>query len=83
MTKTSTATHIDKVVTAIIRDYLDAHGTVAEPRKYIGIARESMSAECQHLLMLTGVVVVVWGKFSTDTSTRSVRFARYCYAGEL
>lgn len=50
MTKINVSTHLNKVMSALVRDYLAAHPATADPRRYLGPARDAMSAEAERLL---------------------------------
>lgn len=50
MTKINVSTHLNKVMSAVVRDYLAAHPDTADPRQYLRPAREAMSAEAERLL---------------------------------
>ncbi|WP_329570564.1 class II fructose-bisphosphate aldolase [Kitasatospora sp. NBC_01266] len=55
MTKVNISTHLNKTFTRTARGYLDAHPEVADPRKYLGPARDAVAAEVARLLrILTG-----------------------------
>ncbi|MDH6109421.1 fructose-bisphosphate aldolase class II [Kitasatospora sp. MAP12-15] len=50
MTKVNVSTHLNKAFTRAVRDYLDTHADVADPRKYLGPARSAVAAEVARLL---------------------------------
>ncbi|WP_035804936.1 class II fructose-bisphosphate aldolase [Kitasatospora mediocidica] len=50
MTKVNVSTHLNKAFTRAVRDYLDAHPETADPRKYLGPARDAVAAEVARLL---------------------------------
>jgi fructose-bisphosphate aldolase class II len=50
MTKINMSTHLNKTMSAVVRDYLAEHPDTADPRKYLGPARAAMSAEAERLL---------------------------------
>ncbi|MEV4616705.1 class II fructose-bisphosphate aldolase [Kitasatospora sp. NPDC049258] len=50
MTKVNVSTHLNKAFTRAARDYLDSHPEVADPRKYLGPARDAVAAEVARLL---------------------------------
>ncbi|MDQ4008815.1 MAG: class II fructose-bisphosphate aldolase family protein [Actinomycetota bacterium] len=50
MTKVNVATHLNKVFTGALCDYLEAHPDAVDPRKYVGAARASMAAEVSTVL---------------------------------
>ncbi|KUJ64940.1 fructose-bisphosphate aldolase [Streptomyces albus subsp. albus] len=50
MTKVNIATHLNKIFTRSVRRDLDARPEVADPRRYLGPAREAVAAEVARLL---------------------------------
>ncbi|MFE4449451.1 ketose-bisphosphate aldolase [Streptomyces sp. NPDC056796] len=50
MTKVNISTHLNKLFTGAVRTYLDAHTGTADPRKYLGPARDAVAAEVARLL---------------------------------
>ncbi|WP_405390554.1 class II fructose-bisphosphate aldolase [Streptomyces sp. NBC_01102] len=50
MTKVNISTHLNKLFTRTVRTYLDAHAETADPRKYLGPARDAVAAEVTRLL---------------------------------
>ncbi|MDI3389330.1 class II fructose-bisphosphate aldolase [Streptomyces sp. B-S-A8] len=55
MTKVNVSTHLNKAFTQAVRTHLEAHPQVADPRKYLGPARDTVAAEVARLLrILTG-----------------------------
>ncbi|MFE5240177.1 MULTISPECIES: class II fructose-bisphosphate aldolase [unclassified Streptomyces] len=50
MTKVNVSTHLNKLFTGAVRTYLDAHAEAADPRKYLGPARDAVAAEVTRLL---------------------------------
>ncbi|MCX4750405.1 class II fructose-bisphosphate aldolase [Kitasatospora sp. NBC_01287] len=55
MTKVNISTHLNKTFTQAARAYLDTHAEVADPRKYLGPARDAVAVEVARLLgVLTG-----------------------------
>ncbi|MFJ8076381.1 ketose-bisphosphate aldolase [Streptomyces sp. NPDC096176] len=50
MTKVNISTHLNKAFTHAARTYLDAHPETADPRKYLGPARDAVAAEVARLL---------------------------------
>lgn len=50
MTKVNISTHLNKLFTGAVRTYLDAHAEAADPRKYLGPARDAVAAEVTRLL---------------------------------
>lgn len=56
LTKINIATHLNVTLTAALRDYLAAHPTVVDPRKYLGAGREALVAEAVRLIgVISGV----------------------------
>jgi fructose-bisphosphate aldolase class II len=52
MTKINVSTHLNKVFTAAVREYLDAHPAVVDTRKYLGAGRDAMAGEVSALLRI-------------------------------
>jgi fructose-bisphosphate aldolase class II len=52
MTKINVSTHLNKVFTAAVRDYLAADPAVVDTRKYLGAGRQAMAAEVATLLRI-------------------------------
>jgi fructose-bisphosphate aldolase class II len=52
MTKINIATQLNKAFTAAVRDYLGAHPSVVDTRKYLSRGREAVAAEVARLLTL-------------------------------
>ncbi|MTD16217.1 ketose-bisphosphate aldolase [Nakamurella sp. YIM 132087] len=52
ITKVNIATRLNQVMTAKVREVLDASATVTDPRKYLGPARDAVAAEVALLLRL-------------------------------
>lgn len=50
--KVNIATHLNKVMTAAVREALGADDKLVDPRKYLGPAREAVAAEVRRLLSL-------------------------------
>lgn len=50
MTKVNMSTHLNKVMSATVRDLLADEPETADPRRYLGPAREAMSRETERLL---------------------------------
>ncbi|MEU6879095.1 class II fructose-bisphosphate aldolase [Streptomyces sp. NPDC046712] len=50
MTKVNISTHLNKLFTRSVRERLEASPTVADPRKYLGPARDAVAAEVARLL---------------------------------
>ncbi|MEU1126836.1 class II fructose-bisphosphate aldolase [Streptomyces sp. NPDC005899] len=50
MTKVNISTHLNKLFTRAVRTYLDAHADAADPRRYLGPARDAVAAEVTRLL---------------------------------
>jgi fructose-bisphosphate aldolase class II len=50
MTKVNISTHLNKIFTAEVRARLAAAPGVADPRKYLGPARDAVTAEVARLL---------------------------------
>lgn len=50
MTKVNISTHLNKLFTRAVRSYLDAHAEAADPRAYLGPARDAVAAEVTRLL---------------------------------
>lgn len=50
--KVNVSTHLNKVFTAAVRAFLDAHPAVVDSRRYVGPGREAMTAEAARLLRL-------------------------------
>ncbi|WP_116040724.1 class II fructose-bisphosphate aldolase [Amycolatopsis palatopharyngis] len=50
MTKINVSTHLNKVFTAAVREYLAANPSAVDTRKYLGAGREAMAAEVSALL---------------------------------
>ncbi|MEU1487402.1 class II fructose-bisphosphate aldolase [Streptomyces sp. NPDC005752] len=50
MTKVNISTHLNKLFTGAVRAYLDTHAEAADPRAYLGPARDAVSAEVARLL---------------------------------
>ncbi|MFJ8859492.1 ketose-bisphosphate aldolase [Streptomyces sp. NPDC102451] len=50
MTKVNISTHLNKLFTRAVRGYLDTHAEAADPRKYLGPARDAVAAEVARLL---------------------------------
>ncbi|WP_406394884.1 ketose-bisphosphate aldolase [Streptomyces sp. NBC_00887] len=50
MTKVNISTHLNKLFTQAVRTYLDTHAEAADPRKYLGPAREAVTTEVTRLL---------------------------------
>ncbi|MFC8953299.1 ketose-bisphosphate aldolase [Streptomyces sp. NPDC057101] len=55
MTKVNISTHLNRTFTRAVRDHLDAHPEAADPRKYLGPARDAVAAEVARLLRLLAV----------------------------
>ncbi|MFE4369148.1 ketose-bisphosphate aldolase [Streptomyces sp. NPDC056835] len=54
MTKINVSTHLNKAFTRAIRDRLTANPRVADPRTYVGPARDAVAAEAARLLRVFG-----------------------------
>ncbi|GGW22607.1 class II fructose-bisphosphate aldolase [Streptomyces xantholiticus] len=52
MTKVNVSTHLNKAFTRAARTYLEAHPETADPRKYLGPARDAVATEVARLLGL-------------------------------
>jgi fructose-bisphosphate aldolase class II len=52
MSKINVSTHLNKVFTAAVREYLDEHPEVVDTRKYLGAGRRAMAAEVTALLKI-------------------------------
>jgi len=52
MTKINISTHLNNAFTTAVRDHLDAHPTVVDPRKYLGAGRAAVAAEVTRLLSI-------------------------------
>ncbi|MFE2018601.1 ketose-bisphosphate aldolase [Streptomyces sp. NPDC059499] len=50
MTKVNISTHLNKLFTQAVRTYLDTHTEAADPRTYLGPAREAVTTEVTRLL---------------------------------
>ncbi|MER5552845.1 class II fructose-bisphosphate aldolase [Streptomyces sp. NPDC002793] len=50
MTKVNISTHLNKLFTRAVRAYLDTHTEAADPRAYLGPARDAVAAEVARLL---------------------------------
>ncbi|WP_203186512.1 class II fructose-bisphosphate aldolase [Streptomyces pratensis] len=50
MTKVNISTHLNKLFTRAVRSYLDTHTEAADPRAYLGPARDAVAAEVARLL---------------------------------
>ncbi|MFC9699400.1 MULTISPECIES: class II fructose-bisphosphate aldolase [Streptomyces] len=50
MTKVNISTHLNKLFTGVVRERLGASPDVADPRKYLGPARDAVAAEVARLL---------------------------------
>ncbi|MET9589482.1 class II fructose-bisphosphate aldolase [Streptomyces sp. NPDC006516] len=50
MTKVNISTHLNKLFTRAVRTYLDAHTEAADPRAYLGPARDAVATEVTRLL---------------------------------
>ncbi|MFE6037671.1 ketose-bisphosphate aldolase [Streptomyces sp. NPDC056452] len=50
MTKVNISTHLNKLFTQAVRAYLDTHTEAADPRTYLGPAREAVTTEVTRLL---------------------------------
>ncbi|MFI8966357.1 ketose-bisphosphate aldolase [Streptomyces sp. NPDC053493] len=50
MTKVNISTHLNKLFTTTVRERLDASPDLADPRKYLGPARDAVAAEVARLL---------------------------------
>ncbi|MFF5786042.1 ketose-bisphosphate aldolase [Streptomyces sp. NPDC012693] len=55
MTKVNVSTHLNRTFTRVVRDHLDAHPEAADPRKYLGPARDAVAAEVARLLRVLAV----------------------------
>ncbi|NWF28783.1 class II fructose-bisphosphate aldolase [Streptomyces sp. PKU-EA00015] len=56
MTKVNISTHLNKLFTCTVRERLEASPDVADPRKYLGPARDAVASEVARLLgVLAGV----------------------------
>ncbi len=67
ITKINIATHLNKVMTAAIREALAASGSV-DPRKYLGPGRDAVTAEVARLLVLFAPEPSVLGALTPTTS---------------
>lgn len=54
--KVNVSTHLNKVFTAAVREFLEANPNVVDSRKYLAPAREAMSREAERLLRLFAVL---------------------------
>ncbi|MDV5149507.1 class II fructose-bisphosphate aldolase [Streptomyces sp. SBC-4] len=54
MTKVNVSTHLNKAFTRAARTYLESHPETADPRKYLGPARDAVAAEVARLLEILG-----------------------------
>lgn len=54
MTKVNVSTHLNKAFTHAVRTYLEAHPQVADPREYLGPARDTVASEVARLLQVLG-----------------------------
>lgn len=52
MTKVNIATQLNKTFTAAVREYLDAHPSVVDTRKYLGAGRDAVAGEVARLLAI-------------------------------
>lgn len=50
LTKVNVSTHLNKVFTAALREYLQDNASVVDPRKYLGAARTALAAETARLI---------------------------------
>lgn len=50
LTKINIATHLNVTLTVALREFLAAHPTVVDPRKYLGAARSAVTAEVVRLI---------------------------------
>lgn len=50
LTKINVSTHLNKVFSAALRDYLAQNTEVVDPRKYLGAARDTLAGEITRLL---------------------------------
>ncbi|MFJ8867072.1 ketose-bisphosphate aldolase [Streptomyces sp. NPDC102473] len=50
MTKVNISTHLNKLFTRTVRAHLDTHADAADPRAYLGPARDAVAAEVARLL---------------------------------
>lgn len=50
LTKINVSTHLNKVFSGALRDYLAANTAVVDPRKYLGAARDALAGEVARLL---------------------------------
>ncbi|MFC8224657.1 ketose-bisphosphate aldolase [Streptomyces sp. NPDC057287] len=50
MTKVNISTHLNKLFTRAVRAHLDTHADAADPRAYLGPARDAVAAEVARLL---------------------------------
>ncbi|MEV6400012.1 class II fructose-bisphosphate aldolase, partial [Streptomyces sp. NPDC051907] len=54
MTKINVSTHLNKSFTRAVRSYLAEHPHVADPRRYLGPARDAVAADVARLLRVFG-----------------------------
>ena len=52
ITKVNVATQLNKVFTSAVREYLAAHPTEVDPRRYLGAGRAAMADEAERLLVV-------------------------------
>ena len=52
MVKINIATHLNRIFTSALRDFIAANPGVVDTRKYLGAARRSVEAEAARLLQL-------------------------------
>ena len=52
MTKVNIATHLNNAFTTAVREHLAEHPDVVDTRKYVGAARDAVTAEAARLLEL-------------------------------
>jgi fructose-bisphosphate aldolase, class II len=52
MVKINIATHLNRIFTAAVRDFISANPGVVDTRKYLGAARRAVEAEATRLLQL-------------------------------
>ena len=64
LTKINIATHLNVTMTAALREYLDGHPSVVDPRKYLGVARSALADETARL------IAVIAGTTSAATRRR-------------
>ncbi|WP_029137594.1 class II fructose-bisphosphate aldolase [Nakamurella lactea] len=50
LTKINVSTHLNKVFSAALRDYLATNTAVVDPRKYLGAARDTLATEIARLI---------------------------------